>query len=142
MTKEDHDKILLENVTKTYQKVDKSLPNRINTQAKSIAKPFEVDDKLEKISEQQAFFTIKDHKEDFRTNPKYRLLNPTKSDIGKISKIILDRVNDDLRTLTRYNKWKSSKAVIDWFNGIPDKSKCSFSIFDIQEFYLSISENS
>ena len=73
LTKEDHDEILLENVTKTYQKADKSLPNRINTEAKSIAKSFEVDDKLEKISEQQAFFTIRDHKEDFRTNPKYLL---------------------------------------------------------------------
>ena len=76
----------------------------------------------------------------FRTNPKYRLLNPTKSDIGKISKIILDRVNNDLRASTRYNQWKSSKAVIDWFNNMSDKSKCSFSIFDIQEFYPSILE--
>ena len=76
----------------------------------------------------------------FRTNPKYRLLNPTKSDIGKISKIILDRVNNDLRASTRYNQWKSSKAVIDWFNNMSDKNKCSFSIFDIQEFYPSISE--
>ena len=70
------------------------------------------------MSEQQAFFTVKDHKEDFRTNPKYRLLNPTKSDIGKINKIILDRVNNDLSASTRYNQWRSSKAVIDWFNGI------------------------
>ena len=67
-------------------------------------------------------------------------MNPTKCDIGKISKIILDRVNHDLSTLTRYNQWESSKTVIDWFNDIPDKNKCSFLIFNIQELYPSISE--
>ena len=86
------------------------------------------------------FFTIKDHKGDFETNQIYHLLNPTKSNIGKISKIILERVNDDLRALTKYKQWKSSKAVIDSFNDIPDKSKCLFSIFGRQGFYPSVSE--
>ena len=31
-------------------------------------------------------------------------------------------------------------AVIDWFKSIPDKSNCTFVIFDIEDFYPSISE--
>ena len=53
------------------------------------------------MSEQQVFFTIKDCIEDFTPNQKYPLLNATKNEIGKISKIILDRINEDLRVLTK-----------------------------------------
>ena len=34
--------------------------------------------------------------------------------------------------------WKNSSAVIKWFKNIKNKQKCSFIIFDIQDFYLSI----
>ena len=36
--KEDHEKILYENVTKSYKKVNPSLPKKINIEAKKIAK--------------------------------------------------------------------------------------------------------
>ena len=140
VSKEDHAKILHENVTKTYQKSDKNLPNRINVEAKKIAEKYKVDDKLDKICEQQCFFTIKDHKEDFRENPKYRLINPTKTEMGRVSKMVLDNINEELRKATGCNQWKNSKSVIDWFNAIPEKSNCSFVMFDIEEFYPSISE--
>ena len=84
--KEDYEKIIHENVTKTYKKSDVSLPKKINKEAKRIAKSFDVADRLNIMAKQECFVTIKDHKEDYRTNPKYRLLNPTKSQLGKISK--------------------------------------------------------
>ena len=48
-------------------------------------------------AKRQCFVTIKDHKDYFRVNPKYRLLNPTKNELGKISKHILQQVSTNIR---------------------------------------------
>ena len=70
--KEDHKKIFYGNVPKTYKKENPSLPKRINIEAKKIDKEFSRDDKLNIMAKQQCFVTIKDHKPDFRTNPRYK----------------------------------------------------------------------
>ena len=68
------------------------------------------------------WFFIMDHKGDFKNNSKCRLINPAKKQPCKqlVSKPILDKVNDTIRTRTMYNQWKSTKSVIDWFNSIRD----------------------
>ena len=73
----------------------------------------------------QAYITIKDHKEGFPYKLSFRLLNPSKSDIGKISKNILDRINKSLIAVTYANQWKSTSSVIDWFKNIPNKGQSS-----------------
>ena len=70
-TQEDHEKMLYKNVTKTYKKANPSLPKKINTYAKKIAKEFNLDENLDIMAKQQCFVTIKEHKPDFCTNPKY-----------------------------------------------------------------------
>ena len=92
------------------------------------------------MAKQQWFVTIKDHKPNFRTNPKYRLLNPTKSELGKLSKHILQTINTKLRNKIKVNQWQNSNEVIKWFKNIPNKNECMFTVFDIQEFYPSITE--
>ena len=92
------------------------------------------------ITEQPCFFTIKDHKDDFRSNPQYRLINPNKSELGLLSKKVLQDVNDKLRSRLNVNQWQNSTAVIEWFNKIHEKSECSFLVFDVKEFYPSIGE--
>ena len=49
--------------------------------------------RLEKMQETQANATIKDHKEDFPQKISCRLVNSSKSRLGKISKVILDKTN-------------------------------------------------
>ena len=44
-----------------------------------------IDDRVEKMLETEAYITIKDYKESFPYKLSFRLLNPSKSDIGKIS---------------------------------------------------------
>ena len=39
------------------------------------------------------------------------------------------------------NQWRNTDTVIDWFKGIHNKYLCMFVIFDIKEFYPSITEN-
>ena len=70
-----------------------------------IAKQFNLDDKLNIIGKQQRFVAIKDDKLDFCTNPKYRLLNPTKSELGKLNKRIVQILNTELRNKIKVNQW-------------------------------------
>ena len=91
--------------------------------------------------QKDAFITFKDHKENFQNNPKFRLINPAKSELGKISKTILDNINSQIRNNTGLNQWKNSLSVIEWFKNIDDKPQNTFLSFDIADFYPSITEN-
>ena len=93
------------------------------------------------MAKQQAFITLKDHKDNFANHPTCRLINPAKSELGKVSKQILDRINSEIRTKTKLNQWKNTKDVTNWFTNIPDKKKHSFASFDINSFYPSITES-
>ena len=83
---------------------------------------------------------MKDHKEDFRTKPTCRLINPAKSELGKISKNILEEINTKLRSTLGLNQWKSTKSVIEWFSNIDSKKNSAFIQLDIKDFYPSITE--
>ena len=45
------------------------------------------------LEEREAYITMKDHKSEFPNKILCRLINPSKSSIGKISKVILDSIN-------------------------------------------------
>ena len=83
---------------------------------------------------------MKDHKPDFANNPACRLINPSKTEIGIISKHLLDGINSKIIQATKVNLWKSTGNVIEWFNAIPEKCRHAFITFDVCEFYPSISE--
>ena len=96
---------------------------------------------MNSIAKQTTFITIKDHKPNFTTNPTYRLINPSKSEIGKISKHILDNINTQLTNKLQLNQWKNTRAVTNWFTAIPYKNNIAFIQFDITDFYPSINEH-
>ena len=85
--------------------------------------------------------TLKDHKENFRISHPCRLINPSKSELGKVSKVILGNVNKNLVNSLKVNQWRNTDSVINWFNAIENKSQFFFIQLDIVEFYPSISEN-
>ena len=140
MKKEDYNKLLKENVTKGYKKTKDEVVNKINKKAKKIACSLNLDKKVQCYADRPAFLYIKDHKENFPAVVKCRLINPAKSEIGKISKIILDRVNSVVREKTKVLQWRNTHSVIEWFKGIKNKRQCKFLKFDIAEFYPSISK--
>ena len=74
------------------------------------------------MKKREAFISLKDHKENFENKPKCRLINPAKSNSGKISKLILDKVNTHLRTILNVNQWRNTQNVIEWFGNIEQKS--------------------
>ena len=64
-------------------------------------------------------------------NATFRLINPSKSEIGKISKQILDRINRKVIESIGLNQWKNTEAVLKWFKNIPNKNLYSFISFDV-----------
>ena len=137
---EEYKKLLFTNITKSYRKSTKRLEKAINMEAKHISKKLEPENRIECLAKNPAFISLKDHKPNFQSSLPCRLINPSKSDIGKISKSILDRINQNLRNRLHFNQWKNSKNVIDWFKKIENKNNYVFMKFDIAEFYPSISE--
>ena len=85
--------------------------------------------------------TLKDHKDNFCSNPTCRLKNPSKNELRKLSKQLVEKLNFDIIEKLQFNQWHNTDAVLKWFNNITDKSNCSFIHFDIKRFYLSITEN-
>ena len=84
---------------------------------------------------------MKDHKEDFPNKIYCRLINPAKLCIGKISKVLLDKINHQIQLITKVNQWKDISSVIEWLNNFESKDQLSFTVFDIESFYPSTSEN-
>ena len=81
---------------------------------------------------------MKDHKSKFSSNPRCRLINPAKSENGKISGHFLQQLNSKVRDLSSVNQWQ--ETVINWFKNMKSKKKCIFMQFDVEEFYPSISK--
>ena len=137
---EEYKNLLFNNITKSYLKSTKRLKKAINLEAKHISEKLELDNRIECLAKSTAFISLKDHKPNFQSSLSCRLINPSKINIGKISKSILDKVNQNLRNKLRFNQWKNSENVTDWFKKIENKSKHVFIKFDIAEIYPSISE--
>ena len=68
------------------------------------------------------------------------MINPAKSELGKVSKAILDEINTNIRHHTAVNQWRNTDETIAWFRNIRDKNRHTFLSFDIVDFYPSISE--
>ena len=94
---------------------------------------------MEIYAEREAFIKLKDHKEKFQSKPTCRLINPAKTEIGIVSKQLVEKINRNVRESTHLQQWKNTQAVIDWFSDLKDKSDKTFIKFDIVEFYPSIS---
>ena len=109
-------------------------PQMFACQMKVLKDKLSIGNRIECMKKREAFISLKDHKENFENNPKCRLINPAKSDSGKISKLILDKVNTHLRTILNVNQWRNTQNVIEWFGNIEQKSRHSFISFDIVDF--------
>ena len=90
-------------MTKTYKTTNKNTPDSITSINKKIAQDLRLDDCIEFSASRDVFITVNDHKPDFINNPTYRLINPTKSEIGIISKHILDNINEEIIKVTKAN---------------------------------------
>ena len=89
----------------------------------------------------QVFGNLKDHKDNFKEKPSIRLINPNKSDLGRISCQILQSINSKIREATQLRQWRSTGEVVNWFKSIKNKNSKTFIVFDIDDFYPNITES-
>ena len=128
-------------VQKSYKKENPQNVKKVDIEHAKTAEELEISDRMYKTTPREAFVTLKDHKSDFRTNPKVRLINPCKPEVGRVAMQILDNIvivskqkNEQLNLAT------NTKAVLNWFNSIKNKKIFKFILFDIVSFYPSITQ--
>lgn len=138
ISSEEYQKLLQQNITKDYKRANNNRMDDINKRTNVLAQKLKIGDRMEKYTTTPAFLTLKDHKDHFTTNTKCRLINPAKSNLGIVSKQILERLVREIRSNSGYNLWKSTSEVLDWFNSTRSTKSPMFLKFDIQEFYPSI----
>ena len=138
MEKEMYEKLLNNNITKDYKKVDDKLADRIAKEDKKAAIELEVADRMYCTTKRESFITLKDHQENFMNNPKCRVLNPTKSELGKVSKQMLEKIISTVKTKSQLQQWKNTDSVINWFSELKNKKRLTFIQFDVVNFYASI----
>ena len=94
---------------------------------------------MERYAEGPAFIFLKDHKKNFKYNTKCFLINPSKSEMGIVSKTFLEEINNKLNKHLCYNQCRSTFTVIEWFGSVENEKNCKLIKFDIVEFYPSMS---
>ena len=93
MKKQQYTKLLTEKITKTHKKSNRKKISNIKFTAKKITEKLSIDDCVQRMAESEAYITLKDHKDEFPNKIPCRLINPSRSNLGKI---ILDRINNTL----------------------------------------------
>ena len=118
--------LLEKNIMKSYKRAKPEATRAIHEKTKDIAVKLNIDDRVDTTAEKDVFITLKDHKPNFTNKLICRLINPTKSEIGKLSKKILDGINNTIVHKCNLNQWKSTKSVINWFNNIKNRQQAHF----------------
>ena len=140
VNKQTYENLLINTITKDYKKADQNAERDINLQAKTISENLDISDRMKVLAKKLAYVTLKDHKLNFRNNPTCRLINPSKSELGLISKQLLDKINTAVLSATGVNQWKNTSAVIKWFKEITVRKNTTFLSFDIANYYPSITK--
>ena len=141
MTKATHHNFIQQKLTAEYRKSNEATLDNINTHGLRITMDLKISDRTEPFSPRTPFFSVKDHKPNFINNPSIRLISPTKSDVGIISKKTLDRIIPNLTKRSRLPLWINTTQVIEWFKSIPSKRSSCFISFDIDSYYPSITKS-
>ena len=116
---ENYDKMLRDNIKANYKKTETATISHINMEAKYITEKFKLADRVEQCPRNQAFITIKGHKPNFPNNSKWRLINPAKSNLGRISSQLLKEINVNIRKKPSLQQWRNTAAVMSWFKNFP-----------------------
>ena len=92
---ESYKELLTENITKTYKIRNSNKTDDINWELRDITNNLSIWNRVDVIAKRDAFITtIKDHKEKFSSNVNCRLINLSKSELGKVSEVNLDNINN------------------------------------------------
>ena len=76
--------LLAKDIHNDYKVANDDFVNDINQKHKRIVRDLNINDRVFATANREAFVTLKGHKDNYKNNPKCRLLNPTKPEIGRV----------------------------------------------------------
>ena len=135
LTKEQYDELIMKSITSTYKKANNNIKKQINMALKNLMKEKNGIKRMETNEENNGFITIKDYRESFDNHPTVRLISLAKNELGRISKLILDKI---ISQKIELNQQKNTNLVIDLFIQIKNKNLYKFATFGINQFCPSI----
>ena len=100
-----------------------------------------MEDRLGEFKKEKAYILFKDHKPNFENKLQTRLINPLKTELGRISKYIIQNIVTNVKKTNHSNLWGNSYETIEWFRRIKNKSKATFMQFYVIDFYPPITKN-
>ena len=100
---QEHNKLLKDNITKSYKKSTDTLEKQLIWRQKH-RKKIHLSDSIGCVAKVTALITLKDNKDNFQSSLHCRLINPSKSKLGKISQSILENINQYLVKLLCVNQ--------------------------------------
>ena len=127
-----------QNITAEYKKSTPEAVEDNDKRSGEIAVKLKLDDRMQKYSNKECFVTLKDHKENFIGRLQGRLISSAKNELGRVVKIKLEEINQEIRYTTGVNQWQSTQNSIDWFKYIRNPEEYEFLKFDIVSFYQLI----
>ena len=139
MEKEQYEKLLSENITKDYRKADENHTKNINKECKRHAMDLNIENRMEKITERNAFISIKDHKSNFPNKIQYRLINPARNNLGKVAQQIIRSAVTSIKEKSGLNLWMGTSEVLDWYKTNMHTGTL-FIQYDIEAYYPKITE--
>ena len=137
---EQYDKAMKREIQKDHKKASNQDFQKVAKEDRKMAEKMDIADRVFQTPKVEAFATIKDHKPNYLNSLPARLINGTKQNLGRASKLILEKIVTNVRNISKLNQWKNTPAMLQWFTSIPDKASYSFIQWDIVDFYGSISE--
>ena len=124
---EKYEELVNKEIHKKYKKATVDEVKKVNSDHAQTVKDRDIEDRVFKTAPRDCFITLKDHKEDFTENPKVRMINPTKAEVGKIAMKIIDNVVKEIRAKNENCVQAiSTKDVLEWFQSVDDKKSQKF----------------
>ena len=93
LTKDECNHLVDNAVTATYRKGTKETEGNINEESITFAKRADIFNRIKINGINNCFIILKNHKENFVNHPTVTLINPAKNKTGRMSKLVLDKIN-------------------------------------------------
>ena len=135
-----YQEILRDKITDNYKIDYNDAIDQINDDTSKFASKLHIEDRLGKFKKKDAYILFKDHKPNFENKLQSRLIDPSKTELGKVSKNIIKNIVTNVRKASYSNFWNNSNDTIEWFKKIKNMSKatCTYLFAHRMETQISL----
>ena len=121
MSSDSYNELLEKAVHKDFKKANEGEKERISKVDKATAISLSISDRVFQTEMKKVKVTVKDHKEDFINKTQTRLINPTKPNLGRVSKAKLEKLNRQIKGKLKLQQWRNTDVTLAWFNALTNK---------------------